>query len=214
VQLLQLAVAALAAGLVPLPDDRRVAVAFEPFQRRAERRIPAPAVGADDPHALLHQMQRRLAAEAAAAVDVVLVPVPFAGPGCTDDDLERRQHVADPLKLGVDLIGSDDVPIGLVAKVESHPGLHAPVERDLVDRARRLTAVHRRVVMPRGVHVGAVVGRDPDALDRPPLAVGQLLDLEPGECGDQLLRPGVVIDVLDRDRLHRRIGGNVVGQRD
>src|SRR4029078_5941644 len=104
VELLELAVAALAPGLVALPDDRRVAVALEALQRVAERRVPAPAVGADDPHALLHEVQRGVAPQSAAAVDVVLLAEPRPRARRADDDVQRLQLMADALELTVDVV--------------------------------------------------------------------------------------------------------------
>src|SRR6478752_2513591 len=48
VQLLDLAVARLPAGLVAFPDQRGVAGLGEAARGMAERSIPAPAIGADD----------------------------------------------------------------------------------------------------------------------------------------------------------------------
>src|ERR1700680_1392499 len=53
VQLLDLAVAAMAAGLVPFPDDRGVAALLIARGGVHERRVPAPPVGADHAHAAL-----------------------------------------------------------------------------------------------------------------------------------------------------------------
>src|SRR6478609_6998975 len=62
-ELLHVAIADLASGLVAFPDDAGVAGLGEAFGRVAERRVPAPAVGAGHAYALLQEKQRRLAAE-------------------------------------------------------------------------------------------------------------------------------------------------------
>src|SRR2546426_3634612 len=61
VQLLQMAIADLAAGLVALPDQARVAGLQIFFPRVNERGIPAPAVDPGHPHPALEQIERRLA---------------------------------------------------------------------------------------------------------------------------------------------------------
>ncbi len=75
-------------------------------------------------------------------------------------------------------------------------------------------AVLGRVVVPGRVHVGAVVGGDADPLDRPALALGQFVDREAGERAGELRRPLVVPDVVDLHRLERRVGRDVVVERD
>src|SRR6187455_247769 len=60
VQLLDMAIADLAAGAVALPNDFRI-VSFGIFRLGVyERRVPAPAVGAGDAHAALQEIERRL----------------------------------------------------------------------------------------------------------------------------------------------------------
>ena len=61
-QLLHVAKADLATGLVSFPDQARVAGFGEALRRVAERRVPAPAVRAGDADALVEQEKRRRAA--------------------------------------------------------------------------------------------------------------------------------------------------------
>src|SRR5579872_4216994 len=51
VQLLEMAIADMAAGFVPFPDQRRVLRLGEFLGRVDERRVPAPSVGAGQAHA-------------------------------------------------------------------------------------------------------------------------------------------------------------------
>jgi hypothetical protein len=68
VQLLQVAVADVAARLVAFPDQARVPVRLVLLGGVHERRVPAPGVGAGEAHAALQQVHGRLVAHAAAAL--------------------------------------------------------------------------------------------------------------------------------------------------
>src|SRR3989441_6914689 len=210
VQLLEVAVADLAPGLVPLPDQRGVAGLLEFRLRMNERRVPRPGVGARHAHAALEQVQRRLAAHARARRHVVRLAVGRARARVHDDDVERTQRVADALQLRLHVLRRHDVAVGPRAEVELHAGLKAPLERHLVDRDRALAAVHRRGEVIRRVEVRAVVGHEADPLDRPALGVGQLRFLQPREEGRDVLRGVAVAEVLDLRAVARRIGDHVV----
>src|SRR4051812_42553887 len=99
-ELLQLAVADLPAGLVSLPDDRRIAIRREASKRRAERSVPAPRVRADDAYALADEVQGRMPAESAAGVDVVVLAVARTRACRAQDDVVRPQLVTDAGQLG------------------------------------------------------------------------------------------------------------------
>src|SRR5437588_1058453 len=210
VQLLEVAVADLAASLVPFPDQRGVAGPLELCLRVHERRVPRPRVGAGHAYAALEQVQRRLAAHARARRDVVGPAVGRARAGVDDDDLERPQRVADALQLGLDVLRGDDVAVAPRSEVELHARLKAPVERHLVDGDRALTTVRRRGEVIGRVEVRAVVGHEADPLDRPTLGVGQLRFLQPREEGRDVLRGVAVAEVLDLRAVARRIGHHVV----
>src|SRR5262245_29058371 len=154
VQLLEMAVADVAARLVAFPDDRGVVVLGPLLGREVERRVPAPGVGPGQADAALEQEHGGVVAHAAARVDVVVVAVARAGPGVDHDDLERLELVADAFQLLLDLPRGDDVAVGLVAEVELDAGLEAPFERHLVDRDGALALVHRRMEVIRRVEVG------------------------------------------------------------
>src|SRR5476651_612199 len=96
VELLHVAVAALASGLVPFPDQRRVTGLLEALRRVNERRVPAPGIGAGHPHAALEEIKRRLAAHAAAFRHIVGAAVGSARTRVDDDDFKRLQYMADP----------------------------------------------------------------------------------------------------------------------
>jgi hypothetical protein len=101
------------------------------------------------------------------------------------------QGVADARQLGLHIGGGDHVAVGEVAEVQLHPGLEAPVQRHLVDGDRALLVaqrlVHRAVEVVRRVQVRAVVGGQLHQLHRPAFAVGQVLLLQAGEEGRDLL---------------------------
>src|SRR2546428_2372518 len=210
VQLLEVAVADLAPGLVPLPDQRGVAGLLEFRLRMNERRVPGPGAVARHAHAALEQVQRRLPAHARARRHVVGLAVGRARARVDDDDVERTQRVADALQLRLHVLRRHHVAVGPGTEVELHTGLEAPLEWHLVDRDRALTAVHRRREVVRRVEVGAVVGHEADPLDGPALGVRQLVFPQPREeCGD-VLRSVAVAEGLDLRAVAGRIGDHIV----
>src|SRR4249920_488208 len=106
-----------------------------------ERRVPAPAVGAGDPHAALEQVQGCLAPHAAALGDIIRASIGGASTGVHQHDLQRRELVPNALELGFDLAGAGDVAVGKMAEVELDPRLEAPLEWNLVDGDRALAAL-------------------------------------------------------------------------
>ena len=86
--------------------------------------------------------------------------------------------------------------------------LQTPLQRHLIDGDRPLAAVHRRRVVVWRVHVGAVVGGDPDPFDGPAFPVGQVLDLRAGEERDHLGRGLLVVVVVDLRQVPGRIRGD------
>src|ERR1700752_708446 len=111
VQLLDVAIADMAAGLVAFPDQARVLCLGVSLRGVNERRIPAPPVDAGQPHAALEQVHRRLIAHAAARIDVVLLAVFGAGAGIDDHDLQWRKRMADALQLIFDILGGCDITV-------------------------------------------------------------------------------------------------------
>src|SRR6266852_7971716 len=81
VQLLEMAIADLAAGLVALPDQARIAGLGKFLGCVHERRIPAPAVDSGDPHAPLQQIERGLPPHAATGRDIMRLAIQRAGGG-------------------------------------------------------------------------------------------------------------------------------------
>src|SRR6266478_32043 len=133
VQLFDMAVADVASGLVALPDQAGIPGLGELFRGVDERRIPAPAVDAGQPHAALEQIHRRFVAHAAAGIDIILLAVFGPGAGIDHDDFERRKRVANALELVFDIPGRRHIAVRQMAKVQLHPGLQAPLQRHLVD---------------------------------------------------------------------------------
>src|ERR1700722_181362 len=133
VQLFDVAIADVASGLVAFPDQAGI-LGFGIFLGGMnERRVPAPAVNAGQPHAAFEQIHRRLVAHAATRIDVILPAVFGAGAGIDHDDLQRRKGVADPLEFGFDIPGGCDITVGKMTEVELDAGLQAPFQRYLVD---------------------------------------------------------------------------------
>src|SRR5262249_49742500 len=67
--------------------------------------------------------------------------------------------------------------------------------------------------MPGRIEMRAVVGREIDLLDRPPLAVRQVLRLQAGKERQHARQALLVIDVLDGRMVARRVGRHIVLQR-
>src|SRR5690606_32270263 len=86
-QLLDVAIADLHAGAVAFPDQRGIPGLGIAARGVDEGRVPAPRVGAGDAHAAAGEVERRLAAHAAAGGEVVVLAVFRAGRGVDDDDV-------------------------------------------------------------------------------------------------------------------------------
>ena len=209
VQLLEMRIADLATGAMAFPDQAGIAGLGHLAPRVRERRVPAPAVGADQAHAALQHPQRRRLAHAAAGIDVVVLAVLRPGRGVHHHDLQRLQRVADALQLRLHIAGRGDIAIGQMAEVELHRRLEAPFQRHLVDPPRWLAArlqpvVHRREVVIRRIEMRAVVRADVAALHRGVFAVRQLIDPHPHVLGHRR-RGHVMVHVFDLRQRVRRI---------
>src|SRR5208337_4398710 len=145
--------------------------------------------------------------------DVVRTAVFGAGAGVDDDDVERLQLVADSFQLGLDVGGGRDIAVGKMAEIEFYPALEAPLERNLVDRPGALPLVHRWMVVPGRVEMGAVVGRQLHPFDRPTLPIRQVLLPEAREERQDLRQALLVIRVLDLRAEARRVSRDIVLQR-
>jgi len=208
-----MAVADLAAGLVPFPDQAGVVGGEISFLGMDERRVPAPAVDAGDADATLEQVQGSLAAHAATLGDVIGAAISRAGTGVQQDDVEGRQRVPDARELGFDVARGRDVAVGEMAEVELDAGCETPLQRHLVDGDGAFSVVHRGGEMPGGVEVRGAVGRELDPFDRPAFIIGQVFLLQSGEELDDVGRRLPVGEIVDLGSIARRIGGDVVLQR-
>src|SRR6516162_4162358 len=213
VQLLDVAVANLAASPVAFPDELGVLGGSIPLGRVREGRIPGPGVGAGDLDAPGGQIERGLPAHAAAAWHVVRRAVASPRRRVDEDDVERPQRMAETLQFGLDVGRSGNIPVGEMAEVELDAGLEAPLQGHLVDAQRRFAAVHGGGEVVRRVEVRAVMGRDLDALDGPAFAVGKIAGRKARKEGAYHRGAFLVIDVGDPGLEAGRIGGNVALER-
>src|SRR5882757_1018987 len=131
-QLLDVAIADLAASPVTFPNEAGVVGLGVLRLGVDERRVPAPAVDTGDPDAALQQIERRFAPHAASARHIVRLAERSAGAGVDHHDIERRQRVADALKLGLDVLGGGDVTVSEMPEVELDCRIEAPFQRYLV----------------------------------------------------------------------------------
>src|SRR5215212_6073816 len=134
VQLLDVAVTDMASGLVAFPDQAGVFGLRVFLGGVDERRVPAPAIDAGQPHAALKQVHCRLIAHAAAGSDVILLPV--FGPGASIDhhDLQWRKRVTDALEFVFDILGGRHIAVGQMPEIQLHAWLQAPLQRHFIDR--------------------------------------------------------------------------------
>jgi len=86
-----------------------------------KRSIPAPPVCPGEPHTAFEQIQGGLPAHPASRVHVFGPAVAPAGAGIDQDDLQRRQCVADAGKLAFDVIGGDDIAVVEMARDHAVP---------------------------------------------------------------------------------------------
>jgi hypothetical protein len=213
VQFFDVAVADVPPGLVALPDQAGIFGLGEFLRGMDERRVPAPAVDAGQPHAAFEQVHRRLVAHAAAGIDEIRPAIFGAGAGIDHDDFQRRKRVADALEFGIDILGGGDITVGQVPEVELDARLQAPFQRHLVDGPCPLAAVHGRMIVVGRIEMGAVMGRELHRLHRPALSVRQIFGPEAFKESEHARQALLVIVVLN-DRVDpRRIGRNVILQR-
>src|SRR5579883_2650300 len=102
----------------------------------------------------------------------------------------------DALELVLNVFRGCDIAVGEMAEVELDGRLQAPFERHLVDGPGALAAIHGGMEVPGRVEMGAVMGREVDLLDRPALAVGQILRLQPIEELQHPWQPLLMVDML------------------
>jgi len=101
-----------------------------------------------------------------------------------------------------------------VAKVQFHPGLKAPLQGHIIDGGGRAfiaqRLVHGGVKVVGRIQMRAVVGGELDHLDRPTLAIGQVLFFQAGKKRFDLFVSVLVVEVLDLRDVARRIAQHVV----
>jgi hypothetical protein len=158
-------------------------------------------------------------AHAAARTQVVALAVAAAGAGVDDDDLQRRQGVADAVEFGLHLGGRHHVAVGQMAEVELDAGLEAPFQRHLVDRDRgtcaaRQTRILRGMEMPGRIQMGAVVGGQRHPFGGGGLAFGVVGRRGARQHGHELGQGVLVRLVGDLRRQRGRVGQHVVLQVD
>src|SRR5262249_28070921 len=112
VQFFDMAIADLASGAVPLPDQRCVSRLGVLLHRVNEWRIPAPPVGTGHAYATFQQVHCRLASHAAALSDIVGTAVSGAGARVHNDNLEWRKRVADALEFGFNILCRCNIAVG------------------------------------------------------------------------------------------------------
>src|SRR4051812_31302490 len=94
-----MAVADVAPGLVPLPDQRFVTGFRKSLGGVRERGVPAPCVCSGQSHAALEQVHGCLVAHAAACVEIVRMAVAAPGPGIDDNDIQWLKRMVDSSEL-------------------------------------------------------------------------------------------------------------------
>jgi hypothetical protein len=121
----------------------------------------------------------------------------------------------DTRQLGLDLGAGHDMAVRSVRKIELHPWAKEEVERRLVyRRGGRRPAVGRRMIMPGRIHMRAIVRAQRQAFDRPSFAVGQIGLGQAGKERRDLLPRIFVGHIVDLRAHHRRVGNDIVGDRD
>jgi hypothetical protein len=104
---------------------------------------------------------------------------------------KRPQVVSDALELLLHLLDRDRVAVGLRPEVQDHRRSVEPLERQLVDRLRRLAGDRRVVVVGRVDVCGVVRAEAHERLDRPALPVAQQLGADTEHLLDVLCAASV-----------------------
>ena len=112
--------------------------------------------------------------------------------------------MTDAVELRLHVVGRHQIAVVEVTKIELHAGLIAPFQRNLVDGDGAFPFVHRRMVMPGRIHVGAVMGAQLHPLDRPAHTVGKLIGLQAGKQAADLL--GRLLVLVISDFLQHEVG--------
>ena len=180
-QLFQVTVADVAAGLVPLPDERGIAGLGILLRRIGKRRIPAPTVGTRQAHALFQQGQRGIFTHATAGGHVVIRPIALARAGIDDHDLQRLQFVANACEFRFHVGARYHVTVREVAEVQLHTGLEAPFQRYLVYGDGAFAVIHGGSEVVRRIEMRTVVRDEFYFLQRPSFTVWQVFRLKAGK---------------------------------
>jgi hypothetical protein len=126
-------------------------------------------------------------------------------------DIQRPEPVACPVQGPLQVGDGDESARRLVADVEHDGWRQAPLQRHLVDGARRLTLAGRAVVVG-GIDVGARVRDRPHLLDRPaqPAGVDEVLWLHAEEVTH--LPQALSVVAVVADLRGQRLAGGVMLQ--
>ena len=138
-----MAISDIPPSLMAFPYEPGITRRFIGFTCMDEGCVPAPAIGAGQPHTAFKQVYRRFIAHAAARGDIVVLPIALACRRINHDDFERLQRVADARELGLDIGSGHDIAIGQRCEIKLHAGLKTPIKRDFINRDRALALIHR-----------------------------------------------------------------------
>ncbi|MNM86395.1 hypothetical protein D3C81_985460 [compost metagenome] len=199
---------------MPFPNNRGIAVGCKTFTGVFERCVPTPGIGAYDPHPALKQIQSGFTANSDAGIEVTRLTKYRPGTGIDQHDIQRLQLMANSRQLGFDLVGGHHMTVRHVPKVQLHPRLQAPIQRQLIDAKGRLTAIGGRGVMPGCIHVRAAVGGDVQSFGGPGFVARHLFELQAGEHRCHFRPALLVIHVIDLRQQRWRIGVGVVVEGD
>ena len=116
-----------------------------------------------------------LAAYTAARIHKIWLAVARVRRGVHHHNVERAELMPNTLQFRLHIRRRGDIAVLKVPEIKLHAGVHAPLERHLVDGDRPLANIHRGVVMLGRVQMRTVVRGDAQTLHHRALAVRQIM---------------------------------------
>ncbi len=108
-----------------------------------------------------------------------------------------REGMADAGEFFIQIRRTNDIAVGVVAKIELHPRTDTPAQGDFINGQRSIAILHVGMVVPWRIHMCARVGAHIDELHRPALFFRQVVRTEPRKHRGKLKRACRMVMVIN-----------------